>query len=64
MHSPPHASAFQHGHRHDIKAVGSPRHAKPIQSSGASRAYGGIIRGKALGNIPNIGDFESVNFDH
>jgi hypothetical protein len=62
MYSPPQISASQHGHACDVKAIGgSSRHAKPIQSSGASRAYGGIIRGKALGNTPNIGDFDSVN---
>jgi hypothetical protein len=63
MHSPPHASSSQRGRARDIKAVGSSRQAKPIQSSGASRAYGGIIRGKALGNVPNIGDFDSVDPD-
>jgi hypothetical protein len=63
MHSPPHASSSQQGRARDIKAVGSSRQAKPIQSSGASRAYGGIIRGKALGNVPNIGDFDSVDPD-
>ena len=39
---------------------GFSRQIKPIQSSGASRSYGGIIHGKALGNTPNIGDFDSV----
>jgi hypothetical protein len=62
MYSPPQISASQRGRARDVKAVGgSSRHAKPIQSSGASRAYGGIIRGKALGNAPNIGDFDSVD---
>jgi len=62
MHSPPQISASQRGRARDVKAVGgSSRHAKPIQSSGASRAYGGIIRGKALGNAPNIGDFDLVD---
>lgn len=62
MHSPPHAAPSQRGRGRDIKAIGgSSRHSKPIQSSGASRAYGGIIRGSALGNAPNIGDFESVS---
>jgi len=62
MHSPPQISASQRGRARDVKAVGgSSRHAKSIQSSGASRAYGGIIRGKALGNAPNIGDFDSVD---
>jgi hypothetical protein len=65
MHSPPHASASQRGRARDVKAVGSSsRHAKSAQSSGASRAYGGIIRGKALGNAPNIGDFDLVEPDH
>ena len=62
MHSLPQISASQRGRACDIKAIGgSSRHAKPIQSSGASRAYGGIIRGKALGNAPNIGDFDPVH---
>ena len=62
MHSPPQISASQHGHTHDIKAVGgSSHHTKPIQSSGAFRAYGGIIHSKALGNAPNIGDFDLVD---
>jgi hypothetical protein len=62
MYSPPQISASQCGRAHDIKAVsGSSCHAKPIQSSGASRAYGGIIHSKALGNAPNIGDFDSVD---
>lgn len=62
MHSPPQISASQRGRARDVKAVGGlSRHAKPIQSSGASRAYGGIIRGKALGNAPNIGDFDLVD---
>lgn len=26
-----------------------------------SRAHGGILRGKALGNNPNVGDFDSVD---
>jgi hypothetical protein len=59
MYSPPQISAAQRGHAHDVKAVGgSSRHAKPIQSSGASRAYGRIIHGKALGNVR---DFDSVD---
>ena len=59
MYSPPQISASQHGHGRDIEAVGgSSRHAKPIESTGASRTYGGIIHGKALGNAPNIGDFD------
>jgi hypothetical protein len=57
MHSPPHAAPSQRGRARDVKAIGSSRHSKPILSSGASRAHGGIIRGKALGNAPNIGDF-------
>jgi len=62
MHSLPQISASQRGCTHDVKAVGGLfHHAKPIQSSGASRAYGGIIRGKALGNAPNIGDFDLVD---
>ena len=62
MHSPPQISASQRGRARDVKAVGgSSRHAKPIQSSGASRAYGGIIHSKALGNAPNIGDFDLVD---
>ena len=62
MHSPPQISASQCGHACDVKAIGgSSRHAKPIQSGGASRAYGGIICGKALGNAPNIGDFDPVH---
>ena len=61
MHSPPQISASQHGHTHDIKAVGgSSHHTKPIQSSGAFRD-GGIIHSKALGNAPNIGDFDLVD---
>ena len=62
MYSPPQISASQHGYARDIKAIGgSSHHAKPIQSSGASRAYGGIIHGKALGNAPNIRDFDAVD---
>ena len=62
MHSPPQISASQHGRAHDVKAVGgSSHHTKPIQSSRAFRAYGGIICGKALENAPNIGDFDLVD---
>jgi len=62
MYSLPQISGSQHGHGRDIKAVGSSScHTKPIESTGASRAYGGIIRGKALGNAPNIGDFDSAD---
>ena len=62
MHSSPQISASQHGHTYNVKAIGgSSHHPKPIQSSGASRAYGGIIHGKALGNAPNIGDFDLVD---
>ncbi|KAF8961578.1 hypothetical protein BDZ97DRAFT_1664120 [Flammula alnicola] len=60
MYSPPPASS-QRGHARDVKAIGTFHHYQPTKSSGASRAYGGLFRGKALGNAPNIGDFESVN---
>ena len=62
MHSPSHASSSQRGRAHDIKAIGSSRHnTQSIRSSGASRAHGGILRGKALENNPNVGDFDSVD---
>ncbi|KAF8951729.1 hypothetical protein BDZ97DRAFT_1909735 [Flammula alnicola] len=60
MYSPP-PPPSQRGRAHDVKAIGGLRHYQPTKSSGASRAYGGLFRGKALGNAPNIGDFESVN---
>jgi hypothetical protein len=61
MHSPPHTAPSQHSHVCDIKAIGSSYHSKPIQSNRASRAYSSIIRGKALGNALNIGDFDLDN---
>jgi hypothetical protein len=62
MYSPPQISASQRGCARDVKTVsGSSHHTKPIQSSGASKAYDGIIHGKALGNAQNIGDFDLVD---
>ena len=49
-----------HRFQHPSVAVCFSCQIKPIQSSGASQSYGGIIRRKALGNTPNIGDFDSV----
>jgi len=55
-HSSSHTASSQRGRACDIKAVGSSH-----QSSGASRTHGGFIRGNALGNAPNIGDFDSID---
>ena len=59
-HSPPSRGAGGDVCRRprNVKAIGSSHSAKPIPASGASRPYGGIIRGKALGNAANIGDLE------
>ena len=48
------------GRSHNIKPIGSGHSTKSGQSSGASQSFGGIIRGNAVGNTPNIGDFESM----
>lgn len=63
MHSPPHVPhhASQRGRTRNIKAIGSFHHSQPAKSSGASRTYGGVIRGRALGNVPNVGDFGSTD---
>ena len=59
MHSPNSLPSL-HGHVHDIKAIGSSHHSQPVMPSGASRAFGGVFQGNALGNAPNIGDFETI----
>ena len=65
MHSPPQTQSShcgQRGRARDLKAIGSSHHdIKSAKPSGASRAYGGILGGKALGNVQNIGDFDSVD---
>jgi hypothetical protein len=65
MHRPPHVPQFQRGRARNVKAIGSfhsqPTNLKSGLSSGASRTYGGVIGGKALGNVPNIGDFNSTD---
>jgi len=63
MHSPPHAPPSQRGRARNVKAIGSSSRSQPAKSSGASRAYGATIGGKALGNTPNIGDFDSGDDD-
>jgi len=55
MQGPPYCLSSQWGHAHTIKAIGS--------SSGASKPYGATICGRALGNAPNIGDFNAVDED-
>jgi hypothetical protein len=60
MHSPPHVPHSQRGRGRNVKAIGA-FHSQPAKSSGASRSYGGFIGGKALGNMPNIGDLDSTD---
>jgi hypothetical protein len=61
MHSPPHASYSQRGRAHTVKAIGNSSGSQLARSSGASKPYGATIRGRALGNAPNIGDFNAVD---
>ena len=68
MHSPPHPLSSQRGRARTVKAIGSSTgsHSSGFQlarASGASKPYGATIRGKALGNAPNIGDFNAVDND-
>ena len=51
----------QRGRARNVKSIGSFNHSQPVKSSGASRTYGGVIGNRALGNAPNIGDFDSMN---
>ena len=59
MQSPPHVTHSQCGCAPNVKAIGGFHHSQPAKSSGASRSYGGVIGGKALGNVLNIGNFDS-----
>ena len=59
MQSPPHVTHSQRGRAPNVKAIGDFHHSQPAKSSGASRSYGGVIGGKALGNVLNIGNFDS-----
>ena len=59
--SPPHVLHSQHGRARIVKAIVSFHLSQPGESSGASRTYGGVICGRALGNVPNIGDFDSMD---
>lgn len=63
MHSPPHGQSSQRGRARIVKAIGSSSGSQLVRSSGASKAYGATIRGKALGNAPNIGDFDAAGDD-
>ena len=63
MHSPPHGQSSQRGRARTIKAVGSSSGSQVVRSSGASKPYGATIRGRALGNAPNIGDFDMADDD-
>ena len=63
MHSPPHGLSSQWGCAHTIKAIGSSSGSQLARSSGASKPYGATIHGRALGNAPNIGDFNAVDED-
>ena len=48
----------------DIQLSNLPRPEKPVPANGSSRSSGGILRGRALGNFPNIGDpFETMPQD-
>ena len=61
MHSPPHVIHSRRGRARNVKAIGSFSRSQPAKSSGASKSYGGDIGGRALGNVPNIGDFDSTD---
>ena len=61
MHSPPQGKSSQRGRAHTVKAVGSSSGSKVVRSSGASKPYGATIHGRALGNTPNIGDFDMAD---
>ncbi|KIJ99615.1 hypothetical protein K443DRAFT_8259 [Laccaria amethystina LaAM-08-1] len=61
MHSPPHGMSSQRGRAHTVKAIGNTSGSQLARSSGASKPYGATIRGRALGNAPNFGDFEPVD---
>jgi hypothetical protein len=63
MHSPPHALSSQRGRGRTVKAIGSLSGSQLARSSGASKPYGATIRGRALGNAPNIGDFNAIDGD-
>jgi hypothetical protein len=63
MHSPPHAQPSQRGRAHNVKAIGSSSRSQLAKSSGASKPYGATIGGRALGNTPNIGDFDLFEDD-
>lgn len=47
----------------DIR-INSPPLDQSHAKSGASRPYGGIIRGRAIGNAPNIGDLQRLSPEH
>jgi hypothetical protein len=61
MHSPPHGMSSQRGRARTVKAIGNTSGSQLARSSGASKPYGATIRGRALGNAPNFGDFEPVD---
>ena len=63
MHSPPHAQSSQQGCARTVKAIGSSGSSQFVRSSGASKPYGATIHGRALGNTPNIGDFDEAGDD-
>ena len=63
MHSPPHALPSQRGRAPNVKPIGGSSCSQLVKSSGASKAYGATIGGRALGNTPNIGDFDAVEDD-
>ncbi|KIJ94926.1 hypothetical protein K443DRAFT_11750 [Laccaria amethystina LaAM-08-1] len=63
MHSPPHALSSQRGRGRTVKAIGSLSGSQLARSSGASKPYGATIRGRALGNAPNIGDLNAIDGD-
>ncbi len=63
MHSPPHALSSQRGRARIVKPIGSSSRPQPVKSSGASKPFGATIGGRALGNAPNIGDFDLAEDD-
>lgn len=63
MHSPPHGQSSQRGRARIVKAIGGSSGSQLVRSSGASKPYGATIRGRALGNAPNIGDFDAAGDD-
>ena len=63
MHSPPHAQPSGRGRGRNVKPIGSSSRSQTVKSSGASRPYGGTIGGKAVGNAPNIADFNAAEDD-